>query len=102
MDERIKKKHQHIADLAGAYGSGIIGKRISYEVQFSLWLNIHRIEIRRGRSILVGISAAMSDTPNKELIESLTEDDDQSEAIYNLLKSRMEFHNRGGNGDHPL
>ena len=99
MDGCAKKKYQPIADLAGAYGATVIGKRIDYEGQFALWLNIHRIEIRRGRSILVGINSALSDQPSKELIEAVTEDEDQAKAVYELMKSRMDFHNdHNGNG----
>lgn len=102
MDVALKKKYQRESDLAGAYGVGILGSEInSFECRFGLWLNINRIETRRGRSILVGVNAALADGPSKELIDSLCENDEQAEAIYNLAKSRAEFleRNQDGHGE---
>lgn len=58
-------------------------------------MNIHRVETRRGRAVLVGLSAAMGGS-SKELIESLAETQEQAEAIYNAELARQSFR---GNGD---
>jgi len=96
---RIKKKYQPLSDIAGTYGSGVLG-RISHECRFGLWLNLDRTEQRRARPIIIAIQAAISGDVPKSLFESLSETDEEGKAMHNLHEARMRIQSQRGNGEY--
>lgn len=94
VPDSAKKKWQHVADFCSVYGIAAAG-RLGVEGEFGLYLNIHRVEIRRARPVMIGIKNALSG-PTPELFQSIAESEDEAAAMYAIWKSRSDFFERNG------
>lgn len=85
----LKKKWQAVADFIGIYGAGAIpaGELHSPECQCGLFLNAHRVELRRSVTTLRAIGAAFSGNPDRGLIGAICESAEEAEAEYQLAVS---------------
>ena len=94
----VKKKFQHVADLAGTYGIGAAaGGRITHECRVGLWLNIGRTDNRRANAVLRGIVESMRGTPSLDMFESLTEGAERAMAEHATAKAHEQFDGGTGN-----
>lgn len=82
LSRRLKKKWQWAADLAGTYGSDVLG-RISHECRVGLWLNRERIGFQRAWDTWQGAIVASGERVMPlEMWEAVTECPEQAQLEY--------------------
>jgi len=54
-----KKKHRILSDRIGAYGVAVLGRPLTGEEQYALWLLRERVHIQRGAGLALALQAAL-------------------------------------------
>src|SRR5690242_5639915 len=67
-----KKKYQPHADLACAYGIGILGS-IDHECRVGLSQNAGRAELRKAARIMAGVGELLAERRSREMWEAITD-----------------------------
>ena len=77
-----KKNTQQLADIIGTYGSGVIQRRLSYEEQVGLGLNLDRTITRQGLGTLTALTCSLSGEVPLFVFEAMTDDSAEAKAMY--------------------
>jgi hypothetical protein len=58
-----KKKCRILSDLVGTYGSGVLGRQLTGEERYGLWLLRERVRLQWAQTVTSGILAALTSGP---------------------------------------